>query len=164
MRTFCADPDRKAKRTNVPGDAFDQANHATAGLQGLSEENRQDWIEHLRGDVGEQAGEGQEESVPRETGEIWMSCRSCHEWPPSMFQQWRAIPQRLRVGNQPREAFVHVVLMMTVKERWARVFSHEIDPRRRKSRHAERILHQAEVTLSPIFVTSKVWRCVCTGC
>jgi len=40
------------------GDAFDQADKTAAGLQDLGEEDRQNRIEHLAGDVGEQTREG----------------------------------------------------------------------------------------------------------
>lgn len=45
------------------------------------------------------------------------------------------------VDNQPGEAFVHVILMMTVKERIAGIVGREIDLRGGVARHADRVLH-----------------------
>jgi hypothetical protein len=44
----------------------------------LCDENRQDRIEHLRGDVGEQARQGQKNRIPRKTGKVSMCCYGFH--------------------------------------------------------------------------------------
>ena len=51
--------------------------------------------------------------------------------------------RRLSICNQRREAFIHVVLVMTVEERRAGIIGHEVDLSRRVSRHADRILHHS---------------------
>ena len=50
--------------------AVHQANDAAACFQRLRQKDRQDRVEHLRGDVSEQAGEGEKERVPRKPGKV----------------------------------------------------------------------------------------------
>lgn len=52
------------------GYPFYEADDAAARLQRLRHKNRQDGIEHLRRDVGEEAGKREQERVTREPGEI----------------------------------------------------------------------------------------------
>jgi hypothetical protein len=47
------------------------------------------------------------------------------------------------IGNQAREAFVHVILMMAMEERVARIVGHEVDFRGGKARQAYGVLDHA---------------------
>ena len=51
-------------------EAVHQADDAAAGLEHLGQEDRQDRIEHLGRDVGEEAGAGQQHGVLRQPGEV----------------------------------------------------------------------------------------------
>ena len=62
---------------------------------------------------------------------------------------------QLRIRKQSGEALVHVVLVMTVEERWARVVGYEVDLRRRVSGHADRVLHQPRSGFVPYFCDLK---------
>ena len=47
------------------------------------------------------------------------------------------------IGDQAREAFVHVILMMAMEERVARIVGHEVDFRGGKARQAYGVLDDA---------------------
>jgi hypothetical protein len=58
--------------------AVDQTDDAAAGAERLGQKNRQHRIEHLGGDVGKQAGEGEKEGGPRKAGKIGADGSSGH--------------------------------------------------------------------------------------
>ena len=60
------------------GDAVDEADGASARVQCLRQKDRQDRVEHLRRNVGEQAGAGEQERIAREAGKVPLSLRLSH--------------------------------------------------------------------------------------
>ena len=48
----------------------------------------------------------------------------------------------LAVNDKTREPFVHVILVVTMKEGRAWIVGNEVDLRRREARQADRVLHQ----------------------